>query len=163
MRGDPFWRYEATPDRAGLAIAGGSGAGGAFAALLALLGDGSDAIGALLALFAGAAVTATVAVLLGLPIWLALRRRGPLAAALLGAVTGFLLFLAGQTGAFGLLPMAATDTQTMRYRWLSAVLTGLTLALPSAAIAALMWRIAYRRELVPRRRAERPTALGRNI
>ena len=42
--------------------------------------------------------------------------------------------------------MPVTDSRTLAYRWASAVATSLLLAALAAAIAVVMWRIAYRRQ-----------------
>lgn len=141
-------RYEASPDRAGLALAAGGLVGGAFAAVLVMVGDGLAPLAILAGFVIGTIVTAMAAVAIGGPLWLvchATGRRGPGMAVLVGALAGFALFLGGQTYGFGLFDMLATDTRTLLFRWISAVATSLLLALVAALVGWTIWRVAYRR------------------
>ncbi len=60
-------------------------------------------------------------------------------------ISGFALFLGGQTYGFGLFAMPPTDSRTLMFRWISAIATSMILAGMSAAIGLVMWRVAYRR------------------
>jgi hypothetical protein len=141
-------RYETSLDRAGLALGVGAVLGGVFAALLAGMGEGAGAGTVATGFLVGIVVTAIIATAIGGPLWLVLHvvgRRGPLSAVLAGAISGFLLFLGGQTYGFGLFPEALLDTRTWLYRWASAAAVSLILAAISALIGWTMWRVAYRR------------------
>lgn len=141
-------RYDATLDRAGLALGAGGAVGGLFAAVLVAIDSGFDAFPMLVGFLIGAVVTAIAAVAVGGPIWLvchAIERRGPGAALGVGALAGFALFLGGQTYGFGLFGMPAGDAPTLLYRWISAIATSIVLALVAALIGWTMWRVAYRR------------------
>jgi hypothetical protein len=134
-------RYRTTLDRIGLALGAGAVAGGAVTALAS-----APAPFAVLVAFAGGAVLALLAaVLLGGPLWwlagLA-ELRGPVTAAMTGAVAGFVLFLGVQAAGFG---DPGIDPQTLPYRWFSAAATSLLLAGVAAIVALVMWRVAYRR------------------
>ena len=140
--------YEASLDRAGLALGAGGGVGGLFAAGLVTIGSGFDPFPMLIGFLVGAVITAMAAVAIGGPVWLAchaLGRRGPVSAVSVGALAGFALFLGGQTYGFGIFAMPQEDTPTLLYRWMSAIATSLVLALVSALIGLTMWRVAYRR------------------
>ncbi|GAA0302317.1 hypothetical protein GCM10009087_10110 [Sphingomonas oligophenolica] len=140
--------YETSLDRAGLALGAGGLLGGAFASLLVALGGTPTPLAIAVGFLIGMVITAMAAVAVAGPLWLvahALGRRGPGAAMLVGAVAGFALFLGGQTYGFGLYTMPATDTQTLIFRWISAVATSLILSGMSALIGFTMWRVAYRR------------------
>lgn len=149
VNGDAVRRgYEASLDRAGLALAAGGVVGGVFAAVLVSIGTGPQPFAMLVGFVVGMIITAMLAVAVGGPIWLVchvLGRRGPVMAALVGALAGFALFLGGQTYGFGVFEMPATDAQTLLFRWISAIATSLVLALVAALIAWTMWRVAYRR------------------
>ncbi|MFA6123867.1 MAG: hypothetical protein WCS75_08280 [Sphingomonas sp.] len=143
-----MYGYETTLDRAGLALAAGGLVGGVFAAVLVLIGSGAAPLELLVGFVVGAVITAMAAVAIGGPVWLlchAFGQRGPWMAILVGALAGFALFLGGQTYGFGLFAMPVTDTQTLLFRWISAVATSLILSLVSALIGWTMWRVAYRR------------------
>lgn len=139
--------YRTTLDRSGLALGVGGVLGGMFALVLALGGGARSPIGLATMLVGGTFVSMVLIVAAAGPLWLichALRRRGPVAASLVGAVTGFALFLAGQTYGFGLYAMPATDPHTLLFRWLSGVATSTLMALVAAGIGLAMWRVAYR-------------------
>lgn len=141
-------RYDTTIDRAGLALGAGSALAGFIVLALVLLGGQRDPLSLLTgwligSVFSGIAITAV-----GGPIWLALHVAGLRRmwhAALVGAITAMLIFVGAQTYGFGMFDMPAIDGRTWLFRWLSALATSLFLAGIAAAIAALMWRIAYRR------------------
>ncbi|ATY33612.1 hypothetical protein [Sphingomonas psychrotolerans] len=141
-------RYETTIDRAGLALGAGSALAGGIGLALLLLGGQRDPLDLLkgwliVSIFSGVAITAV-----GGPIWLALHIAGlrrTWHAALVGAMTAMLIFVGAQTYGFGMFDMPAMDSRTWLYRWLSALATSAILAGIAAAIAAAMWRIAYRR------------------
>jgi len=140
--------YVTSIDRAGLALAAGAALGGLFTAVLVLFGPSPSPFGFVIGFLIGAVITAAAAIAVGGPLWLiahASGRRGPRAAGLIGALSGFALFLGGQTYGFSLFAMPAMDARTLMFRWFSAAATSLILALVSAAIALMMWRVAYRR------------------
>lgn len=140
-------RYETSVDRVGLAIATGGLMGGVIAATM--MAFAGSTIGALaLAVLIGTIMTALAITALAAIPWALLHaagRRGPLSAALLGGVIGFLLFLGGQTWGYGLFAMPAMDVSTLVFRWASGIATSLVMAAMAAGIAVVMWRIAYRR------------------
>ncbi len=140
--------YEASLDRAGLALGAGGLVGGAFAAALVSIGSGLAPLELLVGFVIGMLITTMAAVAIGGPVWLlchALGWRGPGMAVTVGALAGFALFLGGQTYGFGLFDMPVSDTQTLLFRWMSAVATSLILALVAGVIGWTMWRVAYRR------------------
>ena len=140
--------YETSLDRAGLALGAGELLGGAFAAILVAFGGSATAFSVAVGFVIGTVITAMTVVAVAGPLWIvahALGRRGPVPAMLVGTIAGFALFLGGQTYMFGLYTMPATDTQTLMFRWISAVATSLILAAISALIGLVMWRVAYRR------------------
>ncbi|MES1974126.1 MAG: hypothetical protein V4472_16825 [Pseudomonadota bacterium] len=140
--------YDTSIDRAGLALAAGGLLGGAFAAVLVVLGGPPSPLGIVIGFIVGTVITAMAAIAVAGPLWLvahAIGRRGPVTAALIGAIAGFALFLGGQTYGFGLFTMPATDARTLMFRWISAIATSLILAALSAVIGLVMWRVAYRR------------------
>ena len=140
--------YEASLDRAGLALGAGGLVGGAFAAVLVGIGSGIAVVGLIVGFVIGVLITMMAAIAIGGPVWIlchALALRGPGTAVAVGALAGFALFLGGQTYGFGLFDMPVTDPQTLLFRWMSAVATSLVLALVSALIGWTMWRVAYRR------------------
>jgi len=146
MRDDDVRRraYQTSIDRAGRAIAAGGVALGLIEAGLALAG-GNGVLGAVLALMLGSLMSALAITAVAVPVWLPLHwwgRRGPGDAALAGAVAGFLLFLAAQMGSASLY---GDDDRALAYRWASAAATSLLVAAITAAVALLMWRVAYRR------------------
>ncbi|WP_448662153.1 hypothetical protein ACG3SL_15970 [Sphingomonas sp. CJ20] len=143
-------RYEATLDRAGWALAAGSGIVGVLAGLLLAIGGRQDfatlAVGAMVgALFGGIAITAVAA-----PLWLVLHvagmRRARHAAGV-GAFTAMAIFVGAQTYGFGLAEMPALDSRTWMFRWASAVASSALVAVVAALIGIVMWRIAYRRQV----------------
>lgn len=141
-------RYDMTIDRAGLALGAGSALAGAIVLVLVLMGGQHEPLDLLKAwligsIFSGIAITAV-----GGPIWLVLHIAGlrrAWHAAAVGALTAMVIFVGAQTYGFGMFSMPAIDGRTWLYRWLSALASSALLALLAAAIAALMWRIAYRR------------------
>lgn len=140
--------YEASLDRAGLALGAGGLVGGAFAAVPVGIGSGLALVQLIVGFVLGVLITMMAAVAIGGPVWLvchALGWRGPGVAVAVGALAGFALFLGGQTYGFGLFDMPAMESQTLLFRWLSAAATSLVLALLSALIGWTMWRVAYRR------------------
>jgi hypothetical protein len=141
-------RYETSLDRIGLAIGAGGLMGGVIAVMMMVFG-GVMAIGTLaMALLIGTVLTALAITALAAFPWLLLHaagRRGPVAAALLGAAIGFVVFLGGQTWIYGILEMPAMDARTLLFRWASAIATSLVMAAMAAGIAVVMWRVAYRR------------------
>ena len=140
--------YETSLDRAGLALAAGGLLGGAIATVLVAIGGPRSAVDLAVGFLVGAVIVAMAATAIGAPLWVvchAFGRRGPVAAAMVGAVAGFALFLGGQTYGFGLFDMPVTDARTLLFRWISAVATSLILAAISAGIGLAMWRVAYRR------------------
>ena len=140
--------YETSLDRAGLALGAGGLLGGAFASVLVALGGSPTPFSIAVGFVIGTVITAMAVVAVAGPLWLvahALGRRGPGTAILIGAAAGFALFLGGQTYGFGLYTMPATDTETLIFRWISAVATSLILSGMSALIGFTMWRVAYRR------------------
>ena len=141
-------RYETSIDRVGLAIGAGGVMGGAIGVLLMVFA-GTHNVGALVGgLLIGSLMTAlSITALAAIP-WALLHaagRRGPFAAAMLGAVIGFVLFLGGQTYGYGLFAMPAMDARTLLFRWASGFLTSLIMAAMAAGIAVVMWRVAYRK------------------
>lgn len=140
--------YDTSLDRAGLSLGAGGLLGGVFASILVAIGGPPSPIGIFVGFIIGIVITAMTAVAVSGPLWLvahALNRRGPGSAALVGAISGFALFLGGQTYGFGLFAMPPTDSLTLIFRWISAVATSIILAGMSAAIGLVMWRVAYRR------------------
>lgn len=142
--------YETTLDRAGFALGAGSGLAGLIVLVLLVLGGGRDPLSlafgwAIGSLFAGIAITAV-----GGPLWLVMHVAGlrrARYAALVGAITAMAIFVGAQTYGFGMFEMPPMDSRTLLYRWLSALATSGVLAGFAAAIAAAMWRIAYRRTM----------------
>ncbi|WP_404371671.1 hypothetical protein AB5I39_04430 [Sphingomonas sp. MMS24-J45] len=140
--------YEASLDRAGLALGAGGLVGGVFATIVVAIGSGIAPTGLIVGFVLGVLITMMAAVAVGGPLWIlchALGWRGPGSAIAVGALAGFALFLGGQTYGFGLFDMPALDSQALLFRWISAAATSLILALVSALIGWTMWRMAYRR------------------
>ena len=139
--------YETTLDRVGLALGAGGLMGGIIVSLLMLFA-GSAGVGSVaLALVVGSLLTALAITALAAIPWALLHasgRNGPIAAALLGGAIGFVLFLGGQTWGYGLFAMPAMDARALFFRWASGVATSLVMAAMAAAIAVVMWRVAYR-------------------
>lgn len=140
-------RYDASIDRAGLALGAGSLAAGAIALILLALGGAGTPLalvgGGLLATLLSAVAIVAVAG----PPWLLLHlagRRRAHHAALTGGIVALLLFVAAQTRSFGL--GGGWDDGSGGVRWASALATALFFAIAAAAIGVLMWRIAYRRQ-----------------
>jgi hypothetical protein len=141
-------RYDTTLDRAGLALGAGSALAGVIVLLLLLLGGQREPLnllgGWLLGgLFSGLAITAV-----GGPVWLVMHVAGwrrAWHAALVGALIAMVIFVGAQTYGFGMFDMPEMDGRTLLFRWLSAAASSLLLAGLAAGIAAVMWRIAYRR------------------
>jgi hypothetical protein len=129
--------YRTSVDRVGLALACGAGLAGLAACLLVAIGGEGSARAALVALLVGGIFAALAITAIAGPIWLVLHlsgRRGPAAAAISGAATGFLLMLAAQLGRSGDEPWP---------RILGAALLAAALA---GGIALAMWRVAYREQ-----------------
>jgi hypothetical protein len=139
-------RYETTVDRVGLALATGGGLGGLAVLLLVIAGGQRDPLQLLTAAALGALFTTLAIAAVGAPVWLALHiagyRRAWHAGALGGALA-MILFVAGQTQGFGLFGLPG-DSDTLLFRWLSALATSALLAAVAAGIAVAMWRVAYR-------------------
>lgn len=141
-------RYDTTIDRAGLALGAGSALAGVIVLALVLLGGQYDPLNLLKGWVIGSVFSAIAITAVGGPIWLALHVAGwrrAWHAALVGAATAMLIFVGAQTYGFGMFDMPALDGRTLLFRWFSALASSLLLAVIAAAIAALMWRIAYRR------------------
>ena len=141
-------QYETTLDRVGFALGAGGVMGGAIAMLMMAFAGGASIVALILALLVGSLLTAlAITALAALP-WTLLHasgRNGPVSAALLGGAIGFVLFLGGQTWGYGLFTMPAMDARTLIVRWASGIATSLVMAAIAAAIAVVMWRVAYRR------------------
>ncbi|MBN8814039.1 MAG: hypothetical protein J0J06_01170 [Sphingomonas sp.] len=141
-------QYETSIDRVGLAIGAGGLMGGAIGVLLMAFAGTHNAAALLAGLLIGSLMTAlSITALAAIP-WALLHasgRRGPMAAAVLGAAIGFALFLGGQTYGYGLFTMPATDAGALLYRWASGFLTSLVMAAMAAGVAVVMWRVAYRK------------------
>ncbi len=142
-------RYDTSIDRAGLALGAGSALAGLIVLALLLLGGQRQPLNLLSgwligSIFSGLAITAV-----GGPIWLVMHVAGlrrSWHAALVGAVTAMVIFVGAQTYGFGMLDMPEIDSRTLLFRWLSALASSALLAGLAAGIAAIMWRIAYRRQ-----------------
>lgn len=131
---------------AGWALTAGGAMGGAVAMLLAV-GGGGDALAGAMAFALGTLVTTVAITIFALPPWLVLHWRGARRmrhAAMLGAMTVFVVALSAQTHGLGLVDAPPVDAATNLYRWVSATATSLMLAAVAAAIAVVMWAIAYR-------------------
>lgn len=141
-------RYDTTLDRAGLALGTGSALAGVIVLILLLLGGQREPLnllgGWLLGvIFSGLAITAV-----GGPVWLVMHVAGwrrAWHAALVGALIAMVIFVGAQTYGFGMFDMPEMDGRTLLFRWLSAAASSVLLAALAAGIAAIMWRIAYRR------------------
>ncbi|MDV3459166.1 hypothetical protein RZN05_19370 [Sphingomonas sp. HF-S4] len=141
-------RYETSIDRAGLALGAGSGLAGLLILVLLLSGGQREPLSLLAGWLIGSVFSALAITTVGGPIWLALHIAGLRRvwhAAAVGSVTAMLIFVGAQTYGFGLFGLPALDSRTLLFRWLSALATSALLAGLAAAIAAAMWRIAYRR------------------
>lgn len=120
--------------------------GGAVSLLLAI-GDGGDPLAMGMAFALGTIVTAVVITAFALPLWMLLHRRGwrrMRHAALLGAAIGFVAILTAQTHGLGLGQAPPADAATRLYRWISAAATSILPSAVAAAIAMVIWAIAYR-------------------
>jgi hypothetical protein len=140
--------YEATLDRVGLALGVGAALGGCLVLGLFILGGRHDPIQLTMAwllgtVFVGIGITAVAG-----PLWLVMHvaglRKARYAAAI-GALSALGILVGAQTWGFGLFDMPVIDNRTLMYRWASALLVTVVPAVLAALIAALMWRIAYRR------------------
>lgn len=142
-------RYDASLDRAGLALGVGAALGGAIVLALVLAAGTRDPLQLVTAwvigaVFVGIGITAVAG-----PLWLVMHVAGlrrARHAALVGAVTAMAIFVGAQTWGFGLLDMPVIDTNTLVVKWLSAVATSAVVAVFAALIGVIMWRIAYRRQ-----------------
>jgi hypothetical protein len=140
--------YEATLDRVGLALGVGAALGGALVLGLSMLGGQRDPFYLVEAwllgtVFVGIGITAVAG-----PLWLVMHVAGlrrARHAALVGALAALAIFVGAQTWGFGIADMPVMDNRTLLFRWASALLTSGVLAAIAALIAAIMWRIAYRR------------------
>lgn len=140
--------YEATLDRVGLALGVGAALGGTLVLGLFLLGGKRDPVTLTTAwllgtVFVGIGITAVAG-----PLWLVMHVAGlrrARYAAMVGALAALLVFVGAQTWGFGLGDMPVMDNRTLIFRWASALLTSGIVAVIAALIAAIMWRIAYRR------------------
>lgn len=140
--------YQTSVDRAGYAILAGGVLCGAIAAGLLALGGQGDPMAIATIFMIGSVLSSLAVTAIAAPIWLVMHlsgRRKPRHAMLVGAVTGFLVFAAGQTYGFGLGDAPVSDAATVMMRWLSAAATSLILAVLSAIVGLVMWRVAYRR------------------
>lgn len=139
-------RYQTTLDRAGLALAAGGGLYGALAMLLGAR-SGTASVPMLIAVLAAGTVLAMLAITATLgPLWLALHasgRRGPVHAALLGAVVALTLWTAAAHHM--LASYAFADRASAAIGWVRAIGVALMFMAAGAAITLVMWRIAYRR------------------
>lgn len=141
-------RYDTTLDRAGLALGTGSALAGVIVLILLLLGGQREPLNLLAGwllggIFSGLAITAV-----GGPVWLVMHVAGwrrAWHAALVGALIAMVIFVGAQTYGFGMFDMPEMDGRTLLFRWLSAAASSVLLAALAAGIAAIMWRIAYRR------------------
>lgn len=141
-------RYYTSVDRAGWAVAVGGLIAGTLATMLLALGGQTSVLALLATLVVGSLLSAMAITAVGVPVWIVMHvsgRRGPAYAALVGAIIGFVLFVAGQTQGFGLADAAPSDLATQLMRWASAAATSLVLAVITALIGVAMWRVAYRR------------------
>lgn len=142
-------RYDTSIDRAGLALGVGSGFAGLIVLALLLLGGKRDPLSLVGGWMIGSLIAGIAITAVGGPVWVAMHVAGlrrARHAALVGALTALAIFVGAQTYGFGLFEMPPMDNRALMLRWLSALATSGVLALFAAAIAALMWRIAYRRE-----------------
>jgi hypothetical protein len=142
-------RYDTAPDRAGLALGVGSAMVGTLLWLLVLAGGQRDPL-ALAAGWMGASLFAALGMTaLGGPLWLVMHvaglRRGR-HAALVGGLSAMAILLAAQTDGFGMFATPSTG-DAASLRWPVAIATSLMAAGFAAGVAAIMWRIAYRRSL----------------
>lgn len=140
--------YYTSLDRAGWALATGGLLGGVLATTLAVMGGTAGPLGIAIAFILGTILSALAIAAVAVPLWAfmhAMGWHGASQAALFGGISGFLLFVFAQTYGFGLADAPPSDVQTLLYRWASAAATGLIMALVTAVIGLVMWRVAYRR------------------
>lgn len=140
--------YYTSLDRAGWALATGGLLGGVLATTLAVMGGTAGPVGIALAFMLGTILSALAIAAVAAPLWAFLHAmgwHGASQAALFGGICGFLLFVYAQTYGFGLADSPPSDAQTLLYRWASAAATGVIMALVTAIIGLVMWRVAYRR------------------
>jgi hypothetical protein len=141
--------YDAPPDRIGLAIGAGGVIAGTLLWLLVLAGGQRDPLALAFSWLAASLFAALAMTALGGPLWLVMHvagLRGGRHAALLGGLSAFAIALAVQTQGFGMFAPATGDGGGA-LRWAGAVGFSLLLAGFAAGVAAIMWRIAYRRSL----------------
>lgn len=136
--------YDTSIDRVGLALGAGSLLGGLVVAVLTGWGGQHSPMALVLSWAIGSVFVAIGMTAFGGPIWLVMHLAGlrrPWHAALVGAVPLFVL-LAGVQG-LGSAPLI--DTRDWIVRTAATLGNAALLALLAAAIALVMWRIAYRR------------------
>jgi hypothetical protein len=141
--------YDTSIDRAGLALGVGSGFAGLIVLGLLLLGGQRDPLSLAGGWVIGSLISGIAITAVGGPVWVAMHVAGlrrARHAALVGALTALAVFVGAQTYGFGLFEMPPMDNRALLLRWLSALATSGVLAMFAAATAALMWRIAYRRD-----------------
>lgn len=141
------YTHETTLDRAGLAIAIGGLIGGMISTALTALGAAAGPMALAAAFVLGSIVCALAITAVAAPVWIFMHlsgRRRAGHAALVGATTGFIVFVFGQTYGFGAFESPPSDVQTLLFRWASAAATSVVLAAITAAIGIIMWLIAYR-------------------
>lgn len=141
-------RYDTSFDRAGLALGAGSLMLGLVTMLL-LLPDGRYGAQSLaLGFVFGTLLGALTLIAIAGPLWLVLHvagLRGPVTAAMAGALLTVIVFVGAQTHGFGLFDQSAPANEAALFRWVSALLTAGLLGVLAAGIALAMWRIAYHR------------------
>ena len=138
--------YVTSLDRVGLALGAGGLLSGFVVMLLMATGGQRDPVALGLGWLLGAIFAMLGIVAVAGPVWVALHfagRRGPVAAALTAAAVAMLLLAGGQTGGLG--AFAPPGDAATGYRWISAIATGLLVAVAAAAIGWAMQKIAYRR------------------
>jgi MFS family permease len=141
--------YDIAIDRAGLALGVGSALAGCIVLALLLLGGGRDPIALVVGWLIGGVFSGIAMTAVGGPLWLVMHVAGlrrARHAALVGALTAMAIFVGAQTYGFGLFEMPPMDNRALLFRWVSAIASSAVLAGFAAAIGAVMWRIAYRRE-----------------
>lgn len=142
-------RYDASLDRTGIALGVGSVLAGGIVLVLLLLGGQRDPIALASGWLIGSAFSAVGITSVAGPIWLVMHVAGlrrARHAALVGALVALAIFIGAQTYGFGLFDAPPMDGRTRLFRWLSALASSAVLAGVAALIAAVMWRIAYRRD-----------------
>ena len=141
-------RYDTSIDRAGIALGAGSLLAGIIIVVLVLAGGRHDPVSIVSGWMIGSIFAALAMTAVGGPLWLVMHVAGLRRAhhaALIGAATAMAIFVGAQTYGFGLIDVPVIDSRTWMFRWISAVLTSLLLAVLAAGIGVVMWRIAYRR------------------